>query len=133
MGYQHIRILRDLIPLGPDFGASLQVESPIVEPGLPGAAVESHPVNSNFLVLEIDAVGQDLLAGFSVSLKTEIMVAGDDDLVGMGEGAKKVIEINDLFQCSVIAEVAGVDKDISVWDIQRPLQAVSVANGDDFH
>jgi len=84
---QHIRILRDQFPLGSDLGTAFQVESPVIEPGLPGAAVELDTVDDHFLVLEIRAIGQELLAGFPVILETEVMVAGDDDLVGVGECA----------------------------------------------
>ena len=81
---EYIYPLRNQIPLGPNLGASLQVESPVVEPGLPRAAVESHAFNCNFLVLQIDAVSEYFLTGLSVLLEAEIMVAGDDDLVGVG-------------------------------------------------
>ncbi len=117
MGYQHVRILRDQIPLGPDLGSSLQVKSPIVEPGLPGTAVELYAINCDLLVLEIDSVGEGFFTGCFIFLKTEIMVAGDDDLVGMGQGVEKIIKINDLFQYAVIAEVSSMDQDVSVGDL----------------
>ena len=41
---QHLRVFRDQLPFCPDFGPAPQVESPIMKPGLPGAAVESNAV-----------------------------------------------------------------------------------------
>ena len=84
MSDQHICVRWDQVPLGPNLVSPLQIESPIVEPGLPGAAVEFHPINDYLLVLKIVTVSKEILAYFSVILKAEIMVAGDDNLVGGG-------------------------------------------------
>jgi len=133
MSDQYISVLRDQIPLGPDLGSSLQVESPIVEPGLPWAAVELDTVNDHFLVLEVDAVGQELLAGFPFLLEAEIMVAGDGDLMGVGQCGQEIIELPDVIQRSMTGQVAGVDQEVSVGDGQGLVQAVGVAEGYDIH
>ena len=43
-----------------------------------------------------------------VILKTEIMVAGDHDLVGVGQGAKKIVELLHILQDTVPGQIAGV-------------------------
>ena len=85
MGDQYVRVFRDQLPFGLDLGSALEVKSPVVEPGLPGAAIELDTVNDHFLVLEIDTAGKKLFAGFSVFLEAEIVIAGDDDLMGVGQ------------------------------------------------
>ena len=57
---------RHPVPLGPDLRTSFQVEHLIVEPRLPGAAVDLDAIDDHFLVLEIDAVGQDLFTGCQI-------------------------------------------------------------------
>ncbi len=61
------------------------------------------------------------------------MVAGDDDLVGMGQGAQEVVEITDVTQGSVAGEVAGMDQDVAVGDLEGSMESVGVCNGDEFH
>ncbi len=51
---------------------------------LPRNAAEFHSVQGDFLILQIDAIGEDFFTGVPVILKTEIMVAGNEDLVGVG-------------------------------------------------
>ena len=109
MGDQHVCILRNQLPLGPYLGSSFQVESPIVEPGLPGAAVEFDTVIGHFQVLEIDAVGQDLFTCFPVLLEAEIMVAGNDNLVEVGQGAQEIVEFSEIAQGPMAGQVASVD------------------------
>jgi len=108
--------VRDQLPLGLDLRTALEVESPVVEPGLPGTAVELDTVNDNFLVLEIGAVRQELLAGFPVLLETKIMVAGDDDLVGVGQCVQEIVEFPDIIQCPMTGQVCFRNgKTISPW------------------
>ena len=89
MGDQRIRIHRDQLPLSPDLRVALQVESTVVEPGLPGATVELNPVDDQFLVLEIDAVGQKLLAGPPVLPKQKSWLPAMTILWGWGSEPRK--------------------------------------------
>jgi len=130
---QHVHILRDQFPLGPDLDNALQVESPILDPGLRGAAVELDTVDDHFLILETDAVGKQLLAGFSVLLEAEVMVAGNNDFVRVGQGAQEIVELPDVHQCPVTGQIAGVDEYVSVGDFEGSVDSVSVADGDEFH
>ncbi len=109
MGDEHIRSFQDLIPLGPDLCPTLQVESPIVEPGLPGAAVKLDAVDDDFLTLKVNTVGQEHLAGILVTLESEVMVAGDDDHLGVGQDAQKIVELPHVIQGSAAGQIAGVD------------------------
>lgn len=104
---ENIYPLWNQIPLGPNLGSPLQVESPIVEPGLPGGAVELDAIFSHFFILEVDAVGKDFFTSFPVTLKAEIVVAGDDDLVWVGQCAEEIVEIPHVLQRPVAGQVAG--------------------------
>ena len=61
------------------------------------------------------------------------MVAGDDDLVRVGEIAQEIVKFPDVAQCPVAGKVAGVDQDVSIGDLNGALQAVGVADGDDIY
>lgn len=54
------------------------------------------------------------------------MVASDDDLVGVGQGAQEIVELPDVIQCPVTGQVAGVD-------LEGFVESVGVADGDEFH
>jgi len=133
VSYQHVCILWDQLPLGSDLRAALEIERPIVEPGLPGTAVELDTVDDHIQILEVNAIGQELLAGFLVLFKAEVMVAGNHDLVGVGQGTQEVIELFDVIQSAVPGEVAGVDEDVAFGDFERSVESVGVCNSDEFH
>ncbi len=61
------------------------------------------------------------------------MIAGDDNLMGVGEGAKEIVELDDVIQHAVAGQVAGVDQDITIGDIKGSVQSVSVTDSDEFH
>lgn len=51
-------------------------------------------------------------------ITAEIVVAGDGDLVRVGQGAKKIVEIPHVIQHPVASQVAGVDQDVAGGDVQ---------------
>ena len=61
------------------------------------------------------------------------MIAGDDDLVRVGQCAQKIVKLADVLQRPVTGQVAGVDQDVPVWDGQGSVKSVGVAKSDDFH
>jgi len=61
------------------------------------------------------------------------MVAGDDDLEGVRQGAQEVVELADVIQGPTASKVAGVDQNVAVGDLEGPVQSVGVCDSDEFH
>jgi len=60
------------------------------------------------------------------------MVAGDDDLEGVRQGAQEVVELADVIQGPTASKVAGVDQNVAVGDLEGPVQSVGVCDSDEF-
>jgi hypothetical protein len=82
MGYENVSIMWDCVPLLSDFRASLKIESPIVEPGLPGGAIKPQAVAPETLIHQQDdlPVLTHLPGQLRLFLEEEIMVPWDEDL-----------------------------------------------------
>lgn len=87
VGDEDVAAVGDKVPLCFDLRASLKVEGPIEKPGLPRAAVEMHAVDGEALILEVACVCEPGQRVFWHGLKAPVMVASDDDLVRVWEGA----------------------------------------------
>lgn len=59
--------------------------------------------------------------------------ASDDDLIGVDQGAQEVVESTDIIQDSVASQVASVDQDIAIQNLEGAVQSVGVADGYEFH
>ena len=62
-------------------------------------------------------------------VEAALVVAGDDDLVPVGQAAEEVVEGEHLLAAAELGEVAGVDEDVAVGDGVLELVELGVGVG----
>jgi hypothetical protein len=130
MSDQDIHIWGDQLPFLPEGRAAWQVECHIAEPGLPGAAIEFNSLQGHSFVLQIDCLGQSRPACGGRFLKATIMIAGDDDLMAMRQGAKKIVEVvqNRLF--TEKQQISRMDQNVAVRNLNISMEGMGIAQED---
>ena len=84
VGYQDIGVGRNKFPLGLKCRSAREIKGHISKGRLPGAAIELDPLDGNDLILQVNAIRQTSFTGLGLSFEAGIMVAGDDEFVGVG-------------------------------------------------
>lgn len=137
---QDVQPLGDQVPLLPDGLATVEVESPVHERGLPRAAVYPQPLDGCGAVLKVDDLGLALVADQPLVenrqrvhlalLEHPVVVARDENLVLVRKGAEPHPERGDFDQTPDVGAVAAVDQDVAVRDRRKHLvvQPMRVGN-----
>ena len=51
----------------------------------------------------------------------------------LGPGAQEIIELPNVVQNPMAGQIAGVDQDVTLGDLEGPMESVCICNGDEFH
>ena len=97
MGDEDVGVAWNQIPLGFDLRPAIQVEGKVTELGLPGTAVKLEAMDSCAGIAQVSAIGEDGGTGLRVMLKTEIMIASDDNFVFVWQKPQPAIKTVEVF------------------------------------
>lgn len=136
MGDQDVRVEGNLIPLLSKQGAPRQVEGPEHECRLPGRTPDPEAIDYTTRVLEVGDAWMVVQQGHCevwFALKQPIVIAGDQDLVGMGKCFHPGEPGRDFTNIAATCSIPGVDEQVPVGHLDLPVLIVGVADADDFH
>ena len=112
MGDEHVRIVRDEIPVFANLHHALSSKSPVSTHRVDRRSPELHSFEGDPGVLKVNGFGQVSAGQFRITVEKQIVIAGDEQLVPEGKRFQPGVEVVDLFHRATI-EVAGVDQDVA--------------------
>ncbi len=121
VGDEHIRVVRDEIPVLADLDQPLPCKSPISADRVDRRSPEVHPFEGDSGILKVDGFGQVSAGQFRFAVEEQIVIAGDDQLVPEGKGTEPGIEVVDLLN-RVSVEVAGRQSQLAMEAWVSPMQ-----------
>ena len=83
--------------------------------------------------MKINGVSKQRDSLVQLAIEAEIVVACNNNFVGMGQRSEKIIEIDDILQIADACQIPGMDEDIAVGDLQVLMIGVGVTNENELH
>lgn len=160
---KYIDIIRDAIPPLETRPTPVEVEGPVVIARLPRRSINLQSVHLGEGVFQIDAVRQLVFGVRSTNyvgetrsrypdgggrlfvtsvervregwVETELVVAGYDDFMGVGQSTEPPVEIAHLVHVAALCKITAMDEDVSVGDRELDMggERVRVAHAHNPH
>jgi hypothetical protein len=126
--YQDIRVGRNERPPGLDRRSARKIEGHISKGGLPGTAIKLDSLDCHALILQIDTIRQTSFTGLGLSFEAGIMIAGNNEFDGVGQGSPKLIEVDNLIHATMTGHITRMNQHIPIWYFKPRTNAVRITD-----